>query len=191
MNMRTIADFEEKLIDFLWDKFEKDSTIKSIIKDKNQIVLNSPIDEMKGGLSLFLYQINENIFLRNQNFQETNPKTIQSSPLFLSLFYLITPTTDNPFNDHILLSKILQLIHDNSQLKLSFKDGTNDFTNERFNLIMNDLTIDEMNKIWSILSSSKPYKLSISLEVTPIKIESSKSTEFKEVEEVEFKYYLR
>ena len=42
-------------------------------------------------------------------------------------------------------------------------------------------------KIWAMTSGSNPYKLSISIEVTPLKIESMKTEKITKVEDVDIK----
>jgi len=140
-----------------------------IIDPLNDITLSSPDT---GKLSLFLYQIVENIHSKNQNILIDNDSNIKHPPLSLSLFYLITAHTgdNSDNNNHLLMGKVLQIIHDNAILRAPLiPDSLN---GDELRLILNPLSIDDLNKIWTIISESNPYKISISLEVTPVKIES-------------------
>ena len=57
-------------------------------------------------------------------------------------------------------------------------------------LILNPLSMDELNKIWNVMSKSKPYKLSVCYEVTPVRIESMRKREVKRVIEREVEKYM-
>ncbi|HIE31568.1 MAG TPA: DUF4255 domain-containing protein [Methanosarcinales archaeon] len=63
----TILYVGETLIRLLWDGIKADPEVSSIIQSEDQITLYSP-EEIESGkkLSLFLYQIVENDYLKNQ-----------------------------------------------------------------------------------------------------------------------------
>lgn len=161
-----------------------DPILKNIIGSSNDITFFSPKDE-KGKLSLFLYQITENIHLKNQ--MPINPENSKFPPLYLSLFYLITPTTGDNYKNQILIGKILQILHDNTILRGSILQ--NSLKGEELRVILNNLSIDELNKIWNIDPVLKSYQLSISIEVTPVKIESTREMQVVRVMERDLDYY--
>jgi len=175
-----ISTLDESLKRLLWEGIEEDSVAKSIITNESDITISSP-DDASGKLSIFLYKISENSYLRNHPL-EINDGEIKGNPTFLDLFYLITPNTEDNINDHIIMGKIIQIINDNHIIKKSY------FKQDNLKLLLNSLSIDDLNKIWSMTSGSKPYKLSISIEITPLKIESMKTEEIKIVDEVKLKF---
>jgi len=174
-----ISNLDESLKRLLWEDIEKDSVAKSIIENESDIAISSP-DDTSGKLSIFLYKINENSYLKNQNLEKIDNE-IKGSPIFLDLFYLITPNTKDNINDHIIMGKIIQIINDNNILKKDY------FKQKELKLLLDSLSIDDLNKIWAMISSSTPYKLSISIEVTPLKIESMKTEKITKVEDVDIK----
>ncbi|MDG3548126.1 DUF4255 domain-containing protein [Methanobacterium formicicum] len=182
-----IMDAGESLIKLLEQNIKEDTDTYSVFKPENAIILSSP-DELNSNdkkISLFLYNIIENSYLRNQNeyIPDSNNK---NSPLNLSLFYLITPHTESIQNDQILLGKILQIFHDNAILRGSVLQGS--LTGQELRLILNHFSVDELNKLWSIVSGSKPYKLSICIEVTPVRIDSTKEQKVIRVIERDLEY---
>lgn len=106
----------ETLRKLLWDNIKDDSHVSSIIGSEDQITLSSP-DESDKKLSLFLYQVTENAYLKNEEMQSLNTAKLKYPPLTLSLFYLVTPHTQNMDSVHIILGKVMQIFHDNSVLR--------------------------------------------------------------------------
>ena len=172
----------ETLIGLLWDNIKEDPELSSIIESEDQITLSSP-EEMGSGkkLSFFLYQITENDYLKNQDMQAVDSTTVKYPPLTLSLFYLVTPNTQNPESDHRLLGKVMQIFHDNTILRGSVLHES--LAGKELRLVLNPLSIDDLNKLWSVISKSKPYKLSACYEVTPVRIESTRERKVRRVTE--------
>jgi len=108
-----ISDVGKTLIKLLWDNIKDDGTANSIIGSEDQITLSSP-EESDKKLSLFLYQVTENAYLKNEELQSLNTTKLKYAPLVLNLFFLVTPHTENSDNDHIILGKVMQIFHDNS-----------------------------------------------------------------------------
>ena len=169
-----IADVGKTLIKLLEDN------IKDEISE-GQITLSSPEETDLGKLSLFLYQVTENAYIKNQEMQMVNSTKLEYPPLSLSLFYLVTPHTENREKDHRILGKVMQIFYDNSILRGSVLQGS--LAGEELRLILNPLSMEELNKIWNVMSKS--YKLSVCYEVTPVRIESMREREVKRVTERE------
>jgi hypothetical protein len=130
-----------------------------------------------------LYQVTENAYLKNEEMQSLNSTKLKYPPLTLSLFYLVTPHTQNMASVHIILGKVMQIFHDNSILKGSILQDS--LVGDELRLILNPLSMDEQNKIWTVISKTKTYKLSVCYEVTPVAIESMREREVKRVTERE------
>ena len=186
-----IADVGKTLKKLLWDNIKDDNTAKSIIESEDQITLSSPEEiESDKRLSLFLYQVTENDYLKNQEMQSVNSTKLKYPPLSVNLFYMVMPHTQNREKDHIIVGKVMQIFYDNAILRGSILQGS--LAGDELKLILNTLSIDELNKIWNVMSKSKPYKLSVCYEVTPVKIESMRERKVKRVIERELeKYQLR
>ncbi|MCK4735290.1 MAG: DUF4255 domain-containing protein, partial [Methanophagales archaeon] len=109
-------------------------------------------------------------------------------PLTLSLFYLVTPNTQNMDSVHIILGKVMQIFHDNSILKGSILQDS--LVGDELRLILNPLSTEELNKIWTVISKTKTYKLSVCYEVTPVRIDSMREREVTRVTERELEKYM-
>ncbi len=82
---RAIADLGETLIELLRDNMQ------DLIPRRESIVMASPgeieaNDDVR--LSLFLYQVLENIHLKNQEMQIKDPTTLKFPPIALDLYYM-------------------------------------------------------------------------------------------------------
>jgi hypothetical protein len=184
-----IAEVGATLEKLLWYNIKDDATARSIVKSEDQITLSSPEEaESNKKLSLFLYQITENAYLRNQEAQAVNSTKLNYPPLSLSLFYLVTPLTQNSENDHIILGKVMQIFYDNAILSGSMLHEN--LVGEELRLILTPLPVDELNKIWGVIAKSKSYKLSVCYEVTPVRIESMREREVTRVIEREVEKYM-
>jgi len=181
-----ISDVGKALIKLLWDNIKDDDTAKSIIGSENQITLSSP-EESDKKLSLFLYQVTENAYLKNEEMQSLNTKKLKYQPLFLNLFYLVTPHTKNSDNDHIILGKVMQIFHDNAILRGSVLPDS--LVGDELKLILNPLSIEELNKICTVILKNKPYKLSVCYEVMPIRLDSMRERDVKRVTERELEIH--
>ena len=184
-----IADVGKTLKKLLWDNIKDDNTAKSIIESEDQITLSSPEEiESDKRLSLFLYQVTENDYLKNQEMQSVNSTKLKYPPLSVNLFYMVMPHTQNREKDHIIVGKVMQIFYDNAILRGSILQGS--LAGDELKLILNPLSMDELNKIWNVMSKSKPYKLSVCYEVTPVRIESMREREVKRVIEREVEKYM-
>jgi hypothetical protein len=167
--------------------FSVSNTLRNMLSEflkirEEDILLDSPgeLEPMPdSGLSLFLYKISENPTLKNQDFtteRYINPVRLRNPPLALDLFYLIIPF-GNSETRQIILEKVMQLFHDFPILDKSLlSDDLANSENNEIKILLNEITIDDVNKIWSLFPN-KPYRLSISYMITPLLIPSSRTTE--------------
>lgn len=184
-----LADVGETLKKLLWEGIRADPIARSILESEEQITFSSPEEvEADKRLSLFLYHVTENAYLKNEELQLVNSTTLKYPPLALNLFYLITPYTQKRENDQILLGKVMQILHAYSILRGSVLQGS--LAGEELRVLFNPLSIDELNKLWSIIARAKPFRLSLSYEVTPVRIESIREREVKRVIERHLEKYL-
>ena len=187
-----IADVGDTLKKLLWEKMKTDPKIHpDIIASEDDIALASP-EEMEAGnakkLSLFLYQITECPYLKNQEMQSLDSAKLKYVPLALVLFYLITPKTEDKKKDHILLGKVMQILHDNAIVKGSILQGTLEGTTEELRMTFYSLPFDEMIHLWQSFSE-KSFELSVCYQVTPVSIDSTREVEAKRVVEKQAGYY--
>lgn len=170
------------------------------------VVLKSPKDLETGvpkGLSLFLYNIVENAYIKNQPMKRIDTTRLQYPPLALNCHYLLTPYGEEQANDgtgintHRALGRAMQVLHDNAILKgpalMSRLENINeeDYYNliEEIRIILNPLSLDDLTKLWNSLNTS--LRLSASYEVRVIMIESERKEEVARIDEKEAHYYQK
>ncbi|MBI3785385.1 MAG: DUF4255 domain-containing protein [Deltaproteobacteria bacterium] len=118
-------------------------------------------------LSLWLYQVTENEFVKNQP-PVRSAKVAQGEelpPLALNLFYLVTPFTGGDQNDLHLLGKVMEILHNNNTITLN--DPVNDLS-EELHVLLCRLTLEELTRIWE--ARREPYRLSVCYEVRVTRI---------------------
>jgi len=191
---KVIAKVSMTLKDILWEAFSDpgDEIINIVGNDKEQaIVFKNPTETAKKSankLSVWLYQITENEYLKNQpmmrhparvangNGQQGLPERLQYPPLALNLFYLITPFAsqdgDDGRADHRLLSKTMEVLYDNAIIVV--RDEAEDIA-EELRIILCRLTLEELTRIWEALR--EPYRLSVCYQVRVARIDSQRMPE--------------
>ncbi|CAG0986292.1 MAG: hypothetical protein MPEBLZ_03318 [Candidatus Methanoperedens nitroreducens] len=141
------------------------------------IVLGSP-GEIKSDtrISLFLYKIQDNIHLKNQEMQQVGSSSMRFPPLALDLFYMLTShpsqeNTEKTLEAHLLLGRAMQVFYDNAILSGSVLKGSLKPGNEELRITIENLNIDDMTKIWSTFQG-KPFKPTACYLVSPVRIDS-------------------
>jgi hypothetical protein len=189
-----IRDVGSSLIKLIWDNVQDDETWRKNtgIDSEAQIVLSSPEESSEQHkLSLFLYRIEEDTYLRSPGWEEIEGEAdpiarFRGPTMNLRLFYMISPHAKQDEVNHIIIGRVLQIFNDNPILKAPFPQGS--LSGTELKLIFAPLSIDDMNKIWGIISRSKPYLPSLYYEVSGIGIESSRVMQTGKIVDVEIDY---
>lgn len=158
----------------LWEGFEADNAIApQHIPNLGSIVLMNPADaanQTDHRLSLWLYQIQQNEYLRN-----TPPARIPNDdlhvafpPLAINLFYLLTPSTNSVEGDQLVLGRSMQIFHDNGILLLESAEEPG--RAEELKVTMSHRDLRELAEVWEALQ--QPYRLSVCYEVRVPRIDS-------------------
>jgi hypothetical protein len=167
-------------------------TLISLLRDKmkdlpdDSIELGSPGEIKKDvRISLFLYKINDNVHLKNQEMQQTGSSSFRFPPLSLDLFYMLTShpsqeNTEKTLEAHLLLGRAMQVFYDNTVLSGSTLKGSLAAKNEELRIILDNLSIDDMTKIWSTFQG-KPYKPFACYIVSPVMIDSTRDMNIQRV----------
>lgn len=187
---KAIADVGETLTELLRDKMEG-------FIDRMSIVLFSPgeidsNDDIR--LSLFLYQVLENVHLRNQEMHVRNPKTLTFPPVALELYYLLTShassaeqdKTARSLEEHTVLGKAIEILSDNSILRGSVLKG-NLNNNEELHITITSLGFEDLAHIWTTFPN-KPFRPSVCYVVTPVRIDSEREIGVQRVVSKETNY---
>jgi hypothetical protein len=172
-----ILEVSEFLRKTLWNGFDGDATLTQHITQLGDIVLLNPADVIKNKndrrLSLWLYQVQENPFMRNQTPTRIPQQddTVQFPPLALNLYYLLTPSTNSVEGDQLVLGRSMQIFYDNSILLLQGKEQSSSVEELHINMCQRDLR--ELAEVWEALQ--QPYRLSVCYEVRVTRIDSQRT----------------
>lgn len=171
-----IADVGETLVELLKENMQD-------LIPADSIALVSP-GEIEGKdnirLSLFLYQVEENTFLKNQEMEKIGSSRLKSPPLALDLYYMLTSypstgiqdRTERTQEEHSILGRAMQTLHDNPVLAGSVLKGSLPAHNTELRVAGTSMSLDDMSKIWSTFKD-KSFRPSVCYQVTPVKIDSS------------------
>jgi len=164
----------EELRRVLWAAFEADTVVRPIVGSPAAIVFANPTETARDSanrLSIWLYQITENEFLKNQPVARTNGHTtMQDMPLALNLHYLITPFAPTPEADHRVLGLAMQTLYDNAILPL--RRPAEDIS-EELRVIFCRVSLEELTRVWEALR--EPYRLSVAYTVRVTRIDSRRT----------------
>jgi len=190
---RAIADIGETLIELLRDN------LQDLIPRRQSIVMASPgeieaNDDVR--LSLFLYQVLENIHLKNQEMQIRGPTKLTFPPIVLDLYYMFTSypsgiqdITERTREEHSILGRAIQIINDNSVLAGSVLKGDLDVNGYELHITLTPVSLDDMTKMWTTFPG-KPFRSSICCLVTPVMIDSGREITVQRVMSKEAGYNL-
>jgi hypothetical protein len=163
----------------IWSGIKNDEQARAIIHSPKQIMLHSPTDAQTkpAKISVFLYNVTEISSMRNQP-QPQNPEKPRTL-MYLNLHYLITPLTKSAEDDQILLGKILQVFSQTPVIRGSQLQGSLKESGDDLRVALDAPAVDDLNKIWTMLQA--PYKLCVSYNVYPVRIESPIKLERKPI----------
>ena len=154
----------------------------------------------KDKLSIFLYQVTENAFMKNQPMERVGDGQLRHPPLSLNLYYLLTPfvkETDaiRGWDIHTILGRSMQVLYDNAILEgpalrdifVAIHQEEYYEQIENIRIVLNPLSLDDLTKIWNSLDT--PMKLSVGYEVRVVIIESTRRKEVTRIVEKNADYY--
>jgi hypothetical protein len=189
---RVLREVSKGLRRILWDSFQTDPDItggNAIVTSEQDIVFSNPTETARNSaqrLSLWLYQVKENEFLKNQPAPAGGVHiATRDPPLVLNLFFLITPFAPSREFDLLLLGSTMQTLYD-SPIVLLRTPAEEVF--EELRIILCRLTLEELTRIWEALR--EPYRLSVCYEVRVTHIDSRRVSQNARVVEVAGDYAL-
>jgi hypothetical protein len=161
----------EVLRHILWEEINADPVTRTIVAAEANISLANPTQTAQGSanrLSVWLHQVTENEFLKNQPIQRsTDADNRQFPPLALNLFYLITPFAPTAEADQMLLGKIVQVLYDNACVLV--RNQPNEIA-EELRIVLCRMSLEELTRVWEALR--EPYRLSVCYEVRVTRVDS-------------------
>jgi hypothetical protein len=173
MSYKVLNDVSSALRELLATEFANDASINAIVGGEGGIGFNNPTEtalDTSIRLSLWLYQVVENEFLKNDPPVPVNGSNLRrQSPLPLNLFYLITPFAAQRESDLLLLGKTMEVLHDNAIVIL--RDPITNQEDE-LRVILCRLTLEELTRVWEALR--EPYRLSVCYQIRVTRIQSQR-----------------
>lgn len=157
-----IAELGDSLASLLFSELNADPQIKGLIDSEDRISLESPADLENNNsvrLSMYLYRIVENAYLKNRFPLEGRGGTQSKPPLTVDLYYLLTPLLGTPREQQIVLGKAMQTLYDRAILETPDLEGSLGDSGEKIRLILNSVSLEELTRVWQALEI--PYRLSV------------------------------
>jgi hypothetical protein len=127
-------------------------------------------------INLFLYKVEENAFLKNQDWslKTGDSSKLTPPPLSLNLYYLVTPYARNDpqsgnVTAHEILGEAMRVFYENSVIPNNHLEPDLVNAREQFRIIYNDLDPEELSRLWSTFA--KPFRLSVRYQVSTAQID--------------------
>jgi hypothetical protein len=181
---KIILEVSKLLRSTLWNGFAGDDALTQHVPNAESIVLMNPADAARDNnrrISLWLYQVQENEFVRNQLPMRVAQRNdiVQFPPVPINLFYLLTPSTNSVEGDQMVLGRSIQIFYDNATLLLESAEQPG--TAEELRLSMCQRDLRELAEVWEALQ--QPYRLSVCYEIRLARIDSERTERTGRVEE--------
>jgi hypothetical protein len=121
-------------------------------------------------LSVFLYQITEDPYMKNQPpVQGSGSARLRMPPMALRFHYLITPVLGDPEGNALVMGKVLETMYDFPSFTIT--DPVTQQT-EEVRAIFETLTLGELAEVWEALR--EPYRLSVAYQLRVPRLESTR-----------------
>lgn len=129
-------------------------------------------------LSLYLYHLEPDPQMRNQPRLAQGTSGLLRAPQAMRAYFLITPLLQEEDQNHLMLGRILQVLHDqpfvsdlaSGPLGTSFGGGS-----PELRLSLEQMRLEDISRIWSALGSD--YRLSLAYMMRSIIIDSAVAPE--------------
>jgi hypothetical protein len=157
-----IAEVGEALVRVLWEEIQLDPQVSLLIDNENRISLQSPkelAEDNSVRLSLYLYRVVENPFLKNQSMASLEGRRQRVAPLALDLCYLVTPLVGTPREQQIVLGKLMQVFFDRALIEGTDLSAGMAEADEEVRVVLNPVSLEETTRVWQALEMS--YRLSV------------------------------
>ncbi len=133
-------------------------------------------------INLFLYKIEENTFLKNQDWslKPGNSNQLAPAPLSLNLYYLVTPYARNDpqtgnSTAHEILGEAMRVFYENSVIPQQYLETDLKTAREEFRIVYNALDPEELSRLWSTFA--QPFRLSVRYQVLTVQLDMSPAGE--------------
>ena len=170
-----------------------EKNIPPTLVSPDNIELESPNkagDESVRRVSLFLFKVEENPHLKNQERHRMDHTKLKPAPLSLDLYYLITPFANDRSDEHLILGKVMQIVYDHAIIRVPVLRGDLEGSDDEFRVTLFSLPFEEMFQLWQSFSE-RSFNLSVCYKVTPVEIDSTREIDANRVVEKQDQYYQK
>jgi hypothetical protein len=143
---------------------------------------DTSISDSASLIHLYLYRVEYNPFFVNNNEIPASPTVLQSQPVGLNLFYLVTPYGSTQLDIQVTLGEVIRLFNDTPVLPPAFYDTSLTNVVEELKVIPKILTLDQMTELARVFGQ-RHYRLSVTYEVSVVLIDSTTTRNVTRVEE--------
>lgn len=127
-------------------------------------------------VNLFLYKVQENALLKNQDWQVQpgNPGKLAPPPLSLNLFYLLTAyaSSDQQAGNstaHAILGDAMRVLYENPIIPAEYLADELKAAREQIKVMLSPMDMEELSRVWSTFG--KPFHPSVLYEVSVVQLE--------------------
>ncbi len=167
-DLNTIGDVTQTLVNLLQGL---DITLDS----PAQLPTASTGGESFSRVNLYLYQVSENPYTKNQPWTTRTGGAQEYPPLSLNLYYLLTPFASDAISAQQVLTHAMQLLYVNSIVSDDQLSDSLRLTSSQLSINLCQMSLEELTRVWNALQT--PYRLSVSYEVRVVLIESMIQTQ--------------
>jgi hypothetical protein len=140
------------------------------------VTLDSPADLKNGTgsfkkINLYLFQVVEHAYTKNQQPIALDDGTLQYPPLTLQLHYLLTPYASDTLSAHRVLGHAMRIFYENAIVTEAALPESLRLVTDKLSITLVSSKIEDLTRIWNALQT--PYRLSACYEVRVVPIEST------------------
>jgi Pvc16 N-terminal domain/IPT/TIG domain len=165
------------------------ASLRNLLIGEMQLTPSVPVtimapDEPGGDqrINLFLYKIEENAFLKNEEWtlKPGNSNQLVQTPLSLNLFYLMTPYAKNDpqtgnTTAHEILGEAMRVFYENSIIPQNHLEPDLKTAREEFRIVYSALDPEELSRLWTTFA--QPFRLSVRYQISTVQLDKAPAQE--------------
>ncbi|TBL80778.1 DUF4255 domain-containing protein [Paenibacillus thalictri] len=148
--------------------------VPELIGHPDGVGLAHPHDKGDMNLTLYLFEVKENTDFRSNEMIDQGDR-MRFPPIAMDLTYLITAHSasdvlSRSIDEHRMLGKTLQVLHDHNVLKGDDLVGSLTGTDGQFRIVKEEIPLDTAISLFP----NMPYKLSLCYRIGPVFVDSTR-----------------
>ena len=155
-------------------KVLREALVPELVAHPDGVGLAHPHDKGDMNLSLYLYEVRENMDHRSNDLIDQGD-TLRYPPIALDLSYLITAHSASDvltraIDEHRIIGRTLQVLHDHNVLRGDDLVGSLAGSDGSFRITKEEISLETAVSLFP----NMPYKLSLNYKVGPVYLESTR-----------------